>query len=1226
MASDKQEYIKNLDLIITRNFLKPNENKPNHFLQNTSSSMRNFELDKHELFTFDQILKVVQDKMKTHLYRIKSSNVKTAYCQSSYKQCLMTGKPYEETLSFEIEIIQEIQKKNVTNSEIEKYVIMKSIAEIKIPTYIGHCGESFNKEHYYYDPLETGGYFVTKHNIKKYVVHKEDRICTILKYGLLKNNLHHGSINNMPLSFINPLDKPQFLILDIDLNLTKLSLYISSKKTLPSLNIIILIAFLTKYSFNTLKKVLKSYFESEKEIYDYKVLDIIDILFDQTKLELSIFQNENKDLKDVELIDRYIKKNFVPFYNKVILPGVEKHDENYVKELPNIYLQKIFFEWLLPGVNSLYNFLDQENLITNTRKNLIKVKGMTLFHTLKNLIIAGFQNSIYVTKYHLANRRIATAGDTFKSIVIENIKNLIKDYQEQLDKQLKNSSKSRNNLTFTSHRRIHNAINNVFNMQDKKYSSVVKFHKTTNYYQRYVTPALVGVESSISLTKYFNSRDPDLSTWRVMGPVDTPDHAEYVGINRRLNVGTIINDKDIKTHKNLIKKIYQFISLYLSEHSKLNGKIDKEVVNIILVEDSEIWIGCIEQAKIKDLYQQLLQKKRQNIFGSNLIDISLTPYYKTTDLKILLPIDKYHTLRINIGNKIPFMPVYLVKNGELVFTKIKYNQNLEELKHILFEQFIQEYEIIEYLGPEQFAYSNVCENITTFMSLPHEERIQYEYVSMDNSLNLSILESLIFDLGKMPGARGIFSTSQIKNVISSIQPDSLNNIEASKFTGPGVQEPCIINDILLESRIPKQSYGTHVMLAFMAYKDNIEDSIIINRESVNNGLFVTINILLYKGVTDYNKGASGDINIKQFRNSYKKLDNDGIPKLNTVLEMGDALYGNTEVKIKKNNDRLQIQDMSIPYKFLIPGRVDRILLSTEDTSINIRYTVAVCHYAERGHKMSNQCAQKATISKIAQAYELPYNSYGKSPDIFINTLSITNRKTINMYTQTLATNLFSYLPENEITKKKQFINYKSFSDNNILFAHKFTDEFKKKYPMYSDQKIRKILDCEEILYDPYTGEMLKYPVFIGPIYYNRLTQISDEKISVRNRGRLNKLNQPPSGKQKGGSHRLGEMEVDLMATHGVAHALYEISKDSIEVQQYVLICQNCTSVATKITNNIQSYYTCINCENAKLNPIFERHLLTKVTKTLMGLLNFRGIKLNIKYNQPPILFSSEIKD
>lgn len=1201
--------VKELDSTFLRDYLKPDRNKPNHFLANTENSMNIFERIKKDIFTFEEELyRLPVSNNVIVSFVIKSSDVKFSCSDISYKECLLSGKQYEEVLTLVIQIIK--KKIKLTEPDVvNETIVSQFVAEIKIPLYVGNGGYTANKQNLYPEALETGGFFVAKNNIKKYVVFKQDRTCTSIRYRLEKTNSHHGSFNSVPFRFTDPLQKPQFLTFDINLNLNKLSLVIKSEKTLPALNIILLVSFLTGYSLDDLKKLLLSRFRNYVNEYDNKISDIIEVLFYKTKNELLEFTEPGET--EAEIVEKYINTNYYHYYKK------NKTDEtNKIVDFEQFH-HKTFVKLLLPSTNSYLSLLDEPSIITK-----LKIKGLTIFYEFENMLIASFQNKIYPDKYHLANRRIASPGTTFEVVSIEIVKNIINDYREQIISHLKNNNQG-TSINFKPYRKVQNIFNNIFNMQDKKHSIVVKPQKTINYAQRFNINNLVVLDSAIRLTKYFNCRDPNLSTWYYMGPVDTPDHGENVGINRRLNVGTKINDKDFETHRKLAKEISDYITSYIEDNSRLNDNICEDMVNIILVDESEVWIGGIEQDKIEDLYKKLKEKKIMNIFQSNLIDIALVPLYNYSGLKTLFPIKKYRTLRINIGNKIPFMPAYIVKNGELVFTQMNIKETIQELSKRKFEDIVNEYPFMEYLGPEEFLYSDVCESISVFYTYSMEERKKYDYVGFDNTLNISILEAMIFDMGKMPGTRGIFSSSQLKNNVSSIQPDSLNIIEASKFTISGFQEPCITNDILIESRIPKQSFGTHIIVAFMAYNYNIEDSFIINEESVNNGMFVLVNTQLYKGSTSLKNTKTETSNIKYFRNSYSKLDEDFVPKENVVLEQGDALYGDTEAKVKKSNNVYYLQDNSIPYKFLIPGRVDRILLSNDDSSMNIRYTVATIHFLERGHKMSNQCAQKGTISKIAKAWELPYNTNGIRPDLILNSLSKIGRKTVNMYYQTLVTNYYNNIPYGP-DGKKQYINYKPFSDNDYNTLQSLKTKLKETYPFYSDQKIENMFNCNELLFDPYTGEALKYDVFMGPIYFNRLTQISDEKISVHNRGRLNKLNQPPSGKQKGGSHRLGEMEIDVLATHGVSNILYEVSKDSIEAQTYVNICQNCTNIATSVSNGIQTYLTCLNCENIGINPVFEKHNLTKVAKILISILNFRGVKLAIKNNPIPILYPSKM--
>lgn len=484
---------------------------------------------------------------------------------------------------------------------------------------------------------------------------------------------------------------------------------------------------------------------------------------------------------------------------------------------------------------------------------------------------------------------------------------------------------------------------------------------------------------------------------------------------------------------------------------------------------------------------------------------------------------------------------------------------------------------------------------------------------------------MIFDIGKMPGTRGIFASSQLKNNTSSIQPDSLNVIDAVKYS-LNSQEPCVTNDILIESGIPKQSFGQHVVMAFMSYNNNIEDSIIVSKEAVRNGMFAIVSSHIQKGSTSLKNTRSETSHIKKYRNSYAKLDQDFVPRENVVLEQGDALYGEIQVHLEVRGGGHFFQDNSTPYNFLVPGRVDRLFLSNNDSKMDIKYIVNVLHFLEQGHKVCNQCAQKSTVSQIAEPWELPYNIHGVQPDIILNTLSKMGRKTINMYYQTLISNFYNYVPFDDAGKKR-YINAKSFSDMDYNSLLKYRKDIRKNYPSYTEDEIDKMFHSTETLIDPDSGEMLKYDVFMGAIYVNRLTQISDEKISVYNRGRLNKLNQPPSGKQRGGSHRLGEMEVDILATHGVSNLIFEISKDSSEVQKNANFCQRCMNVATEKTNGQELVLSCLNCENLNLLPIFETHNITKSAKMLMGLLGFRGVKMSIRFREiKPLYLSTISKD
>lgn len=1192
--------IKTIDRSVLSNYLKPTENKPNHFLYNTENSFKIFEEIKLDIFTFDELIYTHTMKNGTvKNYYVKSDKIESYSDDISYKECLMTGKQFEETVSF-VTVIYYVTK-NKKQEIIDTKELAKFGNEIKIPKYVGHQGKSPLKENVYPEQLEIGGFFVCKNNIRKFVTNEKTSLTTTLKYSYHKQSYHHGSFNSIPFRCVDPLITPQYLTIDLNLLPGKLSCIIKSEKTLPPLNIILLIAFLTNYSLDDIKKFLISRFKN----LDDKICNVIEIIFESTKNELLRYV-DTKDTTEEENIEKYINVNYVQFVKKNANTD-KKIDEN------------IFITLFLPSVNSYIKLTNNKSIVEK-----LKIKGMTVLYELENLIVAAFQTQIYPGKDNMSIRRIATPGTIFEIISTEIVKSIVNQYTMQVSESFKNNKNS-TNINLKPFRKPQNTFNNIFNLQDTNHSNCIKpLSSTLNFAQKLNLPNLTVVYSRVKLTKYLAARDPDMSTWQFFGPVDTPDHGEDVGINRRLNVGTKINDKNFTTHKEIITSVSKYVSKFIEKNSKINYHIVEDMCNIIIVDDSEVCIGSIEQSLVKELYNNLKKNKREFVFGSNLIDISIIPLYEYTNMKILAPVEKYRAIRINTGNKIPFMPAYIIKNGIPVVKSLGFENQVDKIKKSSFDDLIFEYpDFMEYLGPEEFLYSNVCESLSVFETYTEEEKKLYDYVNFNSILNLSLLENMIFDIGKNIGSRGIFSCSQTKNNVSSIQPDSLNLLETSKFS-ISLHQPCVTNNVLLESKIPKQSYGSYVLVAFMSYNENIEDAFIVNEESANNGLFLTVSTQVYKGSTNLRGIRSETANIKYFRNSYKKLDNNFIPKLDVVLEKGDALYGDAEAKVKKSNNVYFLQDNSTPYKEINPGRVDRIHITNEGAETQIKYTVAVLNYLERGHKLAVN-AQKGTISDIRPQWDLPYDIHGNKPDLMINSLSLVGRKTNNMYMEGIVNNLYNLMPYDD-NGKKQIIEYRSFSDNDIVSMEVIKNKLQESYPNFSKEKINKIFNCTETMFDPHTSEMLKYEVLMCPIYYQRMTQISDEKISVQNRGRLNKLNQPPSGKKNGGSHRIGEMEFDILATHGVSNLIYEISKDAIEVQENVYICKNCTDVATFITNKVRSYYTCLNCENMGITPVFESHNVTKVTKMLMAQLKFRGVKLLIKNNPIPALYPSQIKN
>jgi len=94
----------------------------------------------------------------------------------------------------------------------------------------------------------------------------------------------------------------------------------------------------------------------------------------------------------------------------------------------------------------------------------------------------------------------------------------------------------------------------------------------------------------------------------------------------------------------------------------------------------------------------------------------------------------------------------------------------------------------------------------------------------------------------------------------------------------------------------------------------------------------------------------------------------------------------------------------------------------------------------------------------------------------------------------------------------------------------------------------------EIMYNGMTGEQLESDIFIGPTYYMRLKHMVKDKINFRALGPRTALTkQPVSGRANDGGLRIGEMERDVLISHGLNNFLRESMMERGD-KYYMAIC------------------------------------------------------------------------
>jgi DNA-directed RNA polymerase II subunit RPB2 len=203
--------------------------------------------------------------------------------------------------------------------------------------------------------------------------------------------------------------------------------------------------------------------------------------------------------------------------------------------------------------------------------------------------------------------------------------------------------------------------------------------------------------------------------------------------------------------------------------------------------------------------------------------------------------------------------------------------------------------------------------------------------------------------------------------------------------------------------------------------------------------------------------------------------------------------------------------------------------------------------------------QKGTVGMVLEPEDMPQTANGIIPDIIINPHCIPSRMTIAHLMETLMGRIGCEIGA-------------------VGDGSPFTD--------VSVDGLSKILRDDlnlepytnEVLYCGTTGKQMPTSIFMGPIFYQRLKHMVDDKVHSRSSGPLVMLTrQPAEGRARDGGLRFGEMERDCMVTHGATEFLKEIMMEkSDNFQCYV--CKSCGLIG--LVNPKEGIYKCTTCDNA----------------------------------------------
>ena len=383
--------------------------------------------------------------------------------------------------------------------------------------------------------------------------------------------------------------------------------------------------------------------------------------------------------------------------------------------------------------------------------------------------------------------------------------------------------------------------------------------------------------------------------------------------------------------------------------------------------------------------------------------------------------------------------------------------------------------------------------------------------------------------------RNVYSTCQAKQGLGTYATNYHNRFDTNGYILDYPQKPLISNRYLHRFQ-PNLSYGVNTIVAIGCYTGyNVEDSIIINKSSLDRGLFRTTSFHIYQDTISMDEEAfygnpkkNNILNVKKGVN-YDNLDNNGVIEEETKISEDQVLIGKYNYILKEYDEENQqevkeIKDNSILPKKNDKGYVDKVFVNSKNDNINmVKVRIRKTRVPEIGDKFCSRHGQKGVIGMLLEQQDMPYTRNGLVPDIIINPHAIPSRMTIGHLIECLTGKACSHLGfEADSTA---FIDRVNPVEN---IASVLQD--KCNYERYGN----------EILYNGLTGKQLEVDFFIGPTYYLRLKHMVQDKVHSRATGPKTVLShQPASGRSNEGGLRIGEMERDAILSHGMTSYLKE---------------------------------------------------------------------------------------
>jgi DNA-directed RNA polymerase II subunit RPB2 len=636
------------------------------------------------------------------------------------------------------------------------------------------------------------------------------------------------------------------------------------------------------------------------------------------------------------------------------------------------------------------------------------------------------------------------------------------------------------------------------------------------------------------------------TTWGFLCPAETPE-GQSVGVVKNLSYMT-----HMTIYSNSLP-LYEYILpiIIKIDNEELTPEFIYDKVKVFI---NGAWVGITLNPE--QLYNSLKNKKHKgiiNIYTSIVFDYKLKEIRVCNDSgRLTRPVLIVKGKNILINNSI----IKKLNNGEYSWDDLLTSSKIDEA-------------VIEYIDPEEQSWSMIATKPKDLIN-PENSLKKFTHCEIHPSTMFGVLASCIPFPEHNQSPRNTYQCAQGKQAMGVYVTNYENRMDKTAYILNYPMRPLVetrIMDLINLNKIPS---GSQLIVAIMTHTGyNQEDSLLINKGSVDRGMAL---VTVYHTEKDEDKQKiNGDEEIRckpdppktkgMKMGNYNKVNSKGVIPENTLVENRDMIITKV-VPIKENrNDHTKVikyEDQSKIYKTCEETYIDKNYIDRNGEGYNFaKVRIRTVRKPVIGDKFSSRHGQKGTVGNIIPECDMPYTADGVRPDIIINPHAIPSRMTIGQLKETVL--------------GKVLVELGLFGDGTA----------------FGDFEVKDICDLllkagyeahgNELLYNGLTGEQVECSVFMGPVFYQRLKHMVNDKAHSRSIGPMvNLTRQPAEGRSRDGGLRFGEMERDCMVSHGAARFTRGRMYDASDKYQ-VFTCRKCGLIASY--NDKLHIHLCHTCGN-----------------------------------------------